>query len=331
MVTLSKTLTYNIQSPLATVKAFIDKHKLIKEHDTVVVGLSGGPDSVFLVHALSFLAPEYKLKLVAAHLNHGWRPDAMNDQALSETTANALAIPFFAGKADSYICPDDPRATKEEEGRRLRRRFLESVACQHDAQSIALGHHKNDQMETFFMRLMRGASLTGLTGIKPKAGLYIRPNLGLFKAEILAYLDEQKISYVLDPTNESIDYVRNRIRLDVIPALENADSRFTKTFFSSLEKLNEADTFLEKLTHHTFQSLHKERSLNLNEFKSLHSFMQKRVLLHWLCVEKVSFTPTHAFLSEALRFLCSARGGKHALSPTWAILKKGSHAWITHS
>lgn len=316
------------QGPINAVQALIDTYKLIKKNDTVVVGLSGGPDSVFLIHALAMLAPTYECTIIAAHLNHGWRPDAAHDQVVASSTAQSLDIPFIIGHACQYLCPSDARGSREEVGRIIRRRFLEAIAREHSAQSIALGHHKNDQMETFFMRMVRGASLTGLTGIKPKAGLYIRPLLGLFKTDILAYLKEHTIPYTLDPTNQSKDYLRNRIREDVIPTLEKTDARFTKTFFNTLEKLQQTEAFLEELTHHTFQSLYEHGKIDLTRFRVLHPFMQKKVLLYWFCVECVSFIPTYAFLHESLRFLQSPRGGKHVLGTTWAIMKKSNKAWI---
>ncbi len=145
--------------------------------------------------------------------------------------------------------------SQEEYGRRLRRHFFEQILREYNADSVALAHHAQDQEETFFIRLIRGSSLTGLTSIKPKNGPYIRPLLETPKAEILAWLHTNNIPYALDKTNESPDYLRNRIRLNVLPALRICDERFEANFLTTLNRLKTTEDFLERLTQKAFEKI----------------------------------------------------------------------------
>src|SRR5260221_9609791 len=137
----------------------------------------------------------------------------------------------------------------------MRRYFFEKVLQEHNADCIALAHHAQDQEETFFIRLIRGSSLTGLTAIKAKHGHYIRPLLETNKSDILAWLHENNIPYATDTTNDSSDYLRNRIRMNVLPALRTCDDRFATNFLSTLNRLQSTEQFLEQLTLKTFEDI----------------------------------------------------------------------------
>ena len=165
-----------IERMFQLIKNYIIKHNLINPHDTIIIGLSGGPDSVFLLHALLHIKDKYNLTLIAAHLNHEWRPEADAEEELCRHLARTI-LNFVSQKLSCLIITVKKNGSKEQDARLMRRHFLESVAHTYNAQRIALGHHAQDQQETFFIRLIRGSSLTGLTGIKPHAGLYIRPLL----------------------------------------------------------------------------------------------------------------------------------------------------------
>src|SRR3990172_10012376 len=196
--------------------------------------------------------------------------------------------------------------SKEELGRKARRSFLERIAQECQADVIALAHHAQDQQETFFIRLIRGATLSGLTAMKPKQDLYIRPLLETNKEDIIAYLHEHKIPYLTDPSNESPEFLRNRIRLTVLPALKQCDKRFDKNFLATLHRLQETESFLEEITQQALDHITTEENgvlyLAIQEFFNLHTILQKRIILTWLCQEKVPFTPTETFFDEIIRF-----------------------------
>ncbi len=166
---------------LSTIQAYNEKKGLIHDGARIIIGLSGGPDSVFLLHALAQLRTTRKLFLVAAHLDHEWRTESAQDMQFCKTLAESYAIPFVAKKISQLSLSYKSNGSKEEYGRKARRFFFESLAQEYNADAIALAHHADDQQETFFIRLMRGATVSGLYGMKPKDGLYIRPLLSIKK------------------------------------------------------------------------------------------------------------------------------------------------------
>jgi tRNA(Ile)-lysidine synthase len=321
---------------------YVDAHELIPDSSTIVVGFSGGPDSLFLLHVLHTLRSKKNIQLIAAHLDHEWRPESAQDVLFCERTAAKLDIPYVKAKLSELTTSIPWNGSKEEVGRRARRFFLESVAREHGATAIALAHHANDQQETFFIRLLRGATLTGLTGMKPKQGLYIRPLLPICKADIVAYLDELGMTYLTDPSNSSDIYLRNRIRSTVIPALRTCDDRFDKNFLSTITRLQETEDFLDTMAHELLMVISKphttqESSFSANQtstyldMQALLDFpiiMQYRVVLAWLCNHRLPFEPTQAFLDEILRFLHSPQGGIHTLHPSWQLVKHKRHAYL---
>lgn len=316
---------------MESIKSFITKNSLISCNDTIIVGLSGGPDSVFLLHYLKSLAEQYKLTLIAGHLDHEWRSNSAQDAEFCKNLAQQLDIEFVGMKASELGKTVKYNGSQEEVGRKLRRHFFEQIRERYNAQSIALAHHAHDQQETFFIRLLRGSSLSGLIGMKPKDGFYIRPLLDISKTEILTYLLANNIDYVIDPTNTDNAYLRNRIRNQIIPALQQADTRFEQNFAKTVQHLQNTEQFLQKLTEQTFNQITIKQSdswhLNLAQFFNLDPFLQDRVLLYWLIQEKVSFVPSAGLLQEIKRFLKSSGNSPHRLY-TWYIEKRNATACI---
>lgn len=292
---------------------------------TIILGLSGGPDSVFLFHLLQQLYEEKKINLIAAHLNHGWRETAAHDQLFCKTLCEKYSVPFEVKHAREITEFKKTKGSKEEEGRNKRRAFFEELAKKYSAHAIALAQHTDDQIETFLLRLMRGSSLDGLCGIQAKSGLYIRPLLAVFKEEIVHYLKHNNYDYCSDESNESDAYLRNRIRHNAIPALEQCDSRFKEKTLSSLHHLQEENIFLKELTQQTFETVFTSTDSgyegNLTLFKNLHPTLQRRVVLLWLIKEKAPFKPSLGHLDEILRFLRSNRGGKHNIYSKASLTK----------
>ena len=214
----------------------------------------------------------------------------------------------------------------------MRRYFLEKVLHEHNANNIALAHHAQDQEETFFIRLIRGSSLTGLTAIKPKHGLYIRPLLEIHKIDILSWLHINNIPYAIDKTNESHDYLRNRIRLNVLPAFRICDERFEANFISTLNRLKTTENFLDRLTQKTFNEIssveNNQRLINISQLLNVDEALHHRILLHWLITEQVPFSTTQAFLDEIIRFLNTPNGGHHSLHEQWSLVKKQKIAFL---
>lgn len=296
----------------------------IPSHKTIIIGLSGGPDSAFLLHWLAFWRSHCSLNLIAAHLDHQWRSNSADDVIFCQTLCASYNIPFIACTA-SELPPFPDKGSQEALGRIMRRYFLQEIAKRYNADHIALGHHANDQQETFFIRLLRGSSLTGLTGMKEHEGLYWRPLLPVSKQAIIEYLDHHRIPYLVDPTNASDVYLRNRIRKTVIPALQESDRRFEANFAKTLEHLQDTEQFIQALTLQGLQEcLNNPPSTHALQVKALqaqHPFLQKRILLAWLISNKLPFSPSTALLQEIERFIGNTKGTRHLLYNRWVLVK----------
>lgn len=317
---------------ISKIEQFITQHNLIKQNTTIVLGLSGGPDSVFLLHFLANLQKKGIISLITAHLDHEWRKDSSKDEQFCREISEKCGIEFARAKISELSAELKFNGSKEEYGRKMRRYFLEKIAKEKKTDCIALAHHLQDQEETFFIRLIRGSSLTGLTAMRPKHGMYIRPLLEINKNDIITWLQKNNIDYLTDPSNESPEFLRNRIRNTVLPALQKCDKRFDSNFLLTLNRLKETENFLEHLTQKTFESIsHKDNDIfivNINQFINLEPTMQYRTILYWLISENVPFSPTQAFLDEIVRFLLQPEGKTHAIHEKWSIVKKQKKAFI---
>jgi tRNA(Ile)-lysidine synthase len=314
---------------------FIEQQQLILTDSTVVVGLSGGPDSVLLLHALAHYRAHHQFTLIAAHLNHEWRTNAELDRQLCYALCNKLDIQFIDEKISTLGFTQKYNGSRENYARHARRYFFEKVtgALANPAHTrIALAHHAQDQQETFFIRLLRGTSLTGLCAIKSLDGLYIRPLLAINKNQILAYLAQENIEYITDPTNMSYEFLRNRIRHSVLPALSATDSRFDKNFYSTLSRLQDTENYLSKIAKKTFEEMSVKDSgrlyLPISTLASLDQVIQYRVLVLWLCQEKVPFSSSQSFFDEIIRFLRQPKSSAHNINTSWSLYKKSGYAYI---
>lgn len=314
------------------INTFIERHSLMPPGSRIIVGLSGGPDSVFLLHLLHSLQKTLNLTIIAAHLDHQWRTDSAYDLFFCHSLAQSLGIPFVEAKASELQTTIKFNGSQEEVGRKLRRHFLEQVREQYNADFIALGHHAQDQQETFFLRLIRGTTLSGLISMRPKSGFYIRPLLATNKSDIIAFLKQKNIAYVQDATNNSELYLRNRIRSKILPALTDCDARFNTNFERTLKSLHETEDFLTRLTIQTFNAITEfdgqTYHLNIQAFFALEPVLQNRVLMHWLITEQVPYTPTETFLHEIKRFLSNKKHNEHSMHHLWSLQKDAGKATL---
>lgn len=320
------------------VEQFIKEHQLIPSGTTIILGFSGGPDSTFLLHVLAQLQCSQQFRLIAAHLNHGWRAEAEEDLLFCQQMAEKLNVPFVHAHARDFTSNVKFNGSQEELGRRMRRLFFSQLIRDqqqngHPSVRIALAHHQDDQYETFFIRLARGSGLEGLAGMRPLHGAYIRPLLGISKSEIMAYLHANNIPFKLDASNSHAEkYLRSRIRTMALPLLANCDKRFPAILQNSMNNLAEANDFVNEIVQETFEKLveHKEDHviLDISKLFTLHPYLQKRILLHWICEEGVPFTPSQGFFQEIERFLHQHRDGDHLLNQTWHIKKRNGQASI---
>jgi tRNA(Ile)-lysidine synthase len=205
---------------LARIRDTVLRHHLLSEGDRIVIGLSGGADSVTLAHLLPDVARDLGAEVVAlAHLNHRIRPDADKDEAFCRDLAARLGLAFESDRVDVRAVAARERTSLEDAGRTVRYDFLRQAAERHHALRVAVAHTLNDQAETVLLRLFRGSGPVGLAGIYPQAGLVIRPLLDVRRAEVEAWLKSDGVEYREDPTNRDLTIPRNRIRHELLPYL----------------------------------------------------------------------------------------------------------------
>lgn len=205
---------------IAKVRQAISQSDMLKPHDRVVVGVSGGVDSLVLLHVLTQL-DDLGLELHVAHLDHALRPRSSGDVEFVRSVAERYGLPFHTAREDVHSLALQRSWGVEEAARYARYGFLRRVAESVGACRIAVGHNADDQVETVLLHLLRGTGLHGLTGMSPhRSDGVIRPLLGVTRPEILKYAKEAGISWLEDESNESIDFRRNRIRHRLLPLLE---------------------------------------------------------------------------------------------------------------
>lgn len=246
---------------LRKVEEYVSKWDMLKKEDRVIAGVSGGADSICLLFVLLKLRKRIPFELVVVHVNHGLRgEDADGDEAYVKDLCEKYGIACEIYFENVELIAKNRKQSTEEAGRDVRRAAFQKTMEAYGGTKIALAHHKNDSVETFFMNLARGTGIKGLGGIRPVVGVYIRPLLCLTRAEIETYLKEQGIPYREDVTNASDDYTRNRIRNHVIPYMEQEVNAKTVSHISeTMVQLQEIQTFLEEQTKKCFEACVKEQ------------------------------------------------------------------------
>lgn len=224
------------------------KESLVENGDRIVVGFSGGPDSVFLVEMFLKLREKIDFDIVLVHINHLLRgEEAQRDEDFSINYGKSKGLKVFARKINITSLGKEKGLSLEEAGREARYSFYKEVLEKSNSNKIALAHNKDDQIETFMFRLTRGTGLSGLEGIATKRDRYIRPISEIYKSEIVNYLDENNISYCIDSTNLENEFTRNSIRIDLIPFIEKRyNPKFKDKIFSLIEEIRDINIFIEK-------------------------------------------------------------------------------------
>lgn len=234
---------------LSEVRRFSDENRLLQNGDKVIVALSGGADSVALLHILISLKEEYGIEIHAAHYNHGIRgEEADHDERFAQKLCRDWEIPFHCDRADVPAIASEKGESVELIGRKLRYLFFESVACDFGGAKIATAHHRDDNAETVLWNLTRGAGLAGLAGIPVRRGDIIRPLLCLSRSEIEDYCRENDLPYVTDSTNLSDDYTRNKLRHQVMPVLRELNPSVGESITQTSSLMKEADEYLDEIS-----------------------------------------------------------------------------------
>jgi len=246
-----------MKAVLQRVRKTIERHALCAPGTTLLIGLSGGSDSVALVFLLRELAENGGFRIAGvAHFNHQLRPSAERDEAFCRELADRLHLRIVVESADVKAYARRRNLSVEDAARRIRYDFLERSADALGADRIAVGHTQDDQAETFLLKLMRGAGLTGLAGIYPRRGRVIRPLLDASRVELRADLSERGEGWIEDETNADLDNPRNRIRHVVLPQLDSAAGGPTRPAIARAAGLVRDDgQWLDELADERYRAL----------------------------------------------------------------------------
>ncbi|MCG2710891.1 MAG: tRNA lysidine(34) synthetase TilS [Candidatus Omnitrophica bacterium] len=251
----------------------IKKHNLFAMGDRLLVCVSGGPDSVFLLHCLKDLREKYKLKLFIAHVNHklrGVESDA--EEAFVYKLSLSLKAPFYKCSVPTELIAGKEKLTLEEAARNLRYKFFTNNCHIHKIKKIILAHTKDDQVETIIMRMLRGTGINGLCGMRFESRLrkfrLIRPLLEIEKQDILDYLKKNKIKYMIDSSNLKTEYFRNKVRLEIIPMLKHYSPQIKENIFRIGETAKQTEDILREKVKKFFAkivTIKKEKGLFVNK------------------------------------------------------------------
>ena len=255
----------------------IVKYELIKKREKIMLGVSGGPDSICMLHLFEKIRDEFKLDLLCVHFNHCLREEADSDEIFVKNVCNGLKIKYISERKNvRALFRGD---SLEQTARNLRFDFFLKCGRESKIKKIALAHTKDDVVETVLMRMLRGAALKGLRGILPSSKFKgiscVRPLFELRKSGILEWLQRNNIPYHIDKTNLEDNFLRNRVRLKLLPFLEEFNPNIVETFFSMAKTLALDYDFMYTYSQKILSKIKKQRSknsikLSLSEITQMH-------------------------------------------------------------
>lgn len=276
------------------VAAFCERHTLLNANTTLLAAVSGGPDSLCLLHVLRELAPQYDLNLHVAHLDHQLRHDSAADARFVADLAQAWNMPVTLGSEDVGTFARGQRIGVEAAARELRLQFLINTAQRIGATAIALGHTADDQAETVIMRLMRGAGPSGLAAMRPARPAYgvqpnspaapflIRPLLETTRTQIEAYCAHHELQPRHDPSNHDPIYTRNRVRGHILPLLKTYNPSIIAALGRTARICAEEDALIENLIDQVWPTVVQHHATAMlfqrANFVQLHPALQRRML-----------------------------------------------------
>ena len=301
------------------------KYNLIEINDIIVVGFSGGPDSVFLVEMLKKLKNFINFKIYLVHINHLLRgEDADSDENFSIEYAKKNNLEIFIKRIPVKEIAKEIGKTLEEVGREERYKFFSEIYEKVGATKIATAHNKDDQIETFLFRLIRGTSLQGLEGIKIKNNNVIRPISEIYKKDILEYLNKNEIQYKIDKTNFENEFTRNSIRLDLIPFIEERyNIKFKDKIFSLIKEIRENN---QNNSLNLSDYTDSENRIILEKTKFLSNFDKKNLLS--LFLNKKNIEVNRNKIDEISSLIKSNGTKKIDLDKSYRIVKEYTYLYI---
>lgn len=264
----------------------IETYNLIEKNDKIVIGVSGGPDSICLLHVLYGLKERLGIEIVVAHVNHMLRDVADLETEYVQSFCKKLGIECYVKKADILEISKTQKKGTEEVGRQVRYDFFDEVAKKTNSNKIATAHNSNDRAETVILNILRGSGLSGLKGIEPiRDNKYIRPLINTDRQDIENYCNDNKLEPKYDKTNNENIYTRNKVRNTVIPYIKK---EFNPNIIKTINRLSslatEENEYLQAITKQEFKNLLIEKTeniiLDLHKFNSLNLVIKRRLILY---------------------------------------------------
>lgn len=308
-----------VQSVLETAA----EYELWSPHDTIVVAVSGGSDSVALLRVLYEVSLNWMpLTLICAHVNHGFRAESQDEAEFVRELAEELGLPFELAEFDIPYLMKESGLGPEGTAREKRYKFLIDTAHRYGARSIALAHHADDQAETVLMRLLRGSGLSGLAGIKwkrtEKKVELIRPFLRINKTALIELCQNEGYSYVEDSSNLLTKYKRNAIRLEVLPFLEKYNGRVRQSLVQLAEIAGAEDEYMEATAAKCFEELvsksNEKYTVERAAFTAIPAALQRRLIKLILNYLSADLSALDFPKIEAVR-----RGTLQSYPTTWSL------------
>lgn len=282
---------------LFKIKRTIEQYRLLEYGERILVGVSGGADSIALLSMLKTLAIDCNWELHVAHVEHGLRgEESAADAEFVRNFSDRIGVPFYLGQPPVKQYAEENKLSKQVAARELRYRFFAETARKIGANKLALAHHADDQAETVLMRILRGTSVSGLAGIplrRQETGFdIVRPLLFVWRNEIEDFCKQENLSYRTDLTNALTDYSRNKIRLQLIPLLEEAYNKNVKRALVQLGQIaGDEDALLDQMAKERLKQVMVTRSddvitLNAQQLQTAPLALQRRaikLILYYLC------------------------------------------------
>ena len=317
---------------LEIVKKTIQEQGLLEPKDRILIAYSGGADSSALLHLLLELREEWSFELFLGHFNHKLRPGAEEDECFVRSVAGKYSLPLFTGSEDVRAEAEAAGLNIEEAGRKLRYDFLGKTASEIGRAKVATGHTLTDQAETLLMRLMRGSGLRGLAGIFPlKDDVIVRPLLRVEREDVEAYLKKNKIEFRVDESNFDRRFLRNRIRLDLLPYLkENFEPAIVQHLGRIAAIIREEDRLLDKITREKARKAiagkNADITLDLQCLSSLPRALARRVIREFITrlrgsLRKISFDDVESVLALA-------DGKEYSLKERLVLRREGNRVFL---
>ncbi len=302
---------------LSKIRLTIERYQMIKEGDTVMIALSGGPDSVCLLFLLSELRKLMDVSVCAGHINHGLRgEESLRDQRFCEQICQQYSVPLRTHSISDDEYKAYPFTSLQGAARELRYKYLRRLADKLNANKIATGHTASDQVETVLFRILRGTGMGGLGGIRPVLNDIIRPLIDRSREEVLEYLKTMGVPYIIDSSNLKPKYLRNQIRLELIPVLKRSfNPSISNAIINLADLIREENEYLESLVDKEYEFGINEKTdfsigFNLFLLKTLHKALARRIIIR-LYNDLVNYEPGLHLSNEQVEWILQlAREGE---------------------